>query len=158
MTDIVTYCDIYKCEDCPRYGDDCDGSTERLYTHKEAWGMTDLISRADAIAYIDRVIKSGLGRNKSLDYIHKYISALPSAEADWIPCSERLPKAEDMYQPPEQRYLCQLEAHGVRKFCVLSRLKGAVSPFWDWYGIAVYDSDVIAWMPLPKPYKVESEE
>ena len=42
--------------------------------------MTDLISRADAIAYIDRVIKSGLGRYKSLNYIRKYISALPSAE------------------------------------------------------------------------------
>jgi len=80
-----------------------------------------------------------------------------SSEAEWIPCSDRLPKAEDMYQIPEQRYLCQLEAHGVRKFCVLSRLKGAVSPFWDWYGIAVYDSDVIAWMPLPKPYREESE-
>lgn len=25
MTDIVTYCDIYNCEDCPRYADDCDG-------------------------------------------------------------------------------------------------------------------------------------
>ena len=26
--DIITYCDIYKCEDCPRYGDDCDGNGE----------------------------------------------------------------------------------------------------------------------------------
>lgn len=79
-----------------------------------------------------------------------------NAVQGWIPCSERLPKEEDMYQPPEQRYLCQLEAYGEKKFCVLSRLKGAVSPFWDWYGIAVYDSEVIAWMPLPKPYE-ESE-
>lgn len=23
--DIVTYCMIYECEECPRYGDDCDG-------------------------------------------------------------------------------------------------------------------------------------
>lgn len=43
--------------------------------------LTDYIKRADAIAYIDRVINSGLGRNKSLDYIHKYISALPSTDA-----------------------------------------------------------------------------
>lgn len=75
------------------------------------------------------------------------------AKPKWIPVSERLPKAEDMYQPPEQRYLCQLEAYGERKFCVLSRLKGAVSPFWDWYGVAVHDYEVTAWMPLPKPYK-----
>ena len=26
--EIVTYCDIYKCSDCPRYGDDCDGRNE----------------------------------------------------------------------------------------------------------------------------------
>ena len=26
--DIRTYCDIYTCEDCPRYGDDCDGRGE----------------------------------------------------------------------------------------------------------------------------------
>lgn len=26
--DIITYCDIYKCEDCPRCGDDCDGNGE----------------------------------------------------------------------------------------------------------------------------------
>lgn len=71
----------------------------------------------------------------------------------WIPCSERLPEAENMYQPPKQRYLCQLEAYGERKFCVLSRLKGAISPFWDWYGVAIHDSEVTAWMPLPKPYK-----
>lgn len=79
------------------------------------------------------------------------------AEREWIPCSERLPKAEDMYQPPEQRYLCQLEAYGERKFCVLSRLKGAISPFWDWYGVAVHDSEVTAWMPLPKPYREDDE-
>lgn len=23
--DIVKYCDIYKCSECPRMGDDCDG-------------------------------------------------------------------------------------------------------------------------------------
>ena len=111
--------------------------------------MSDVISRADAICEV--LVNDGI------ENIVDRIKALPSAEAEWIPCSERLPKAEDMYQPPEQRYLCQLEAHGVRKFCVLSRLKGAVSPFWDWYGIAVYDSDVTAWMPLPEPYRKDGE-
>lgn len=26
--DIVTYCMIFECEECPRYGDDCDGRDE----------------------------------------------------------------------------------------------------------------------------------
>lgn len=70
---MVKICEVVdNCEECPRYGDDCDG--DKMAEH------TDPISRADAIAYIDRVTNSGLGRNKSLDYIHKYISSLPSAE------------------------------------------------------------------------------
>lgn len=28
MTDIITYCDINTCAECPRYGDDCDGRGE----------------------------------------------------------------------------------------------------------------------------------
>ena len=24
----IRYCDVYECEDCPRYGDDCDGRGE----------------------------------------------------------------------------------------------------------------------------------
>lgn len=123
--------------------------------------MTDLISRADAVKTVIRkcspICAWQVGTQQYPDSVVAEINALPSADAEWIPCSERLPKAEDMYQPPEQRYLCQLEAYGERKFCVLSRLKGAVSPFWDWYGVAVHDSDVTAWMPLPKPYKGGAE-
>ena len=108
------------------------------------------MTREEAINLIGW-LKSKTNRDDDLEAIDMAIEAL-SAER-WIPCSERLPKAEDMYQPPEQRYLCQLEAYGERKFCVLSRLKGAVSPFWDWYGVAIHDSEVTAWMPLPEPYK-----
>lgn len=27
--DIVRYCDVFKCEDCPRRGDDCDGIDDK---------------------------------------------------------------------------------------------------------------------------------
>lgn len=26
--DRVTYCELYECSECPRYGDDCDGNGE----------------------------------------------------------------------------------------------------------------------------------
>jgi len=26
--DLVSYCEVCKCKDCPRYGDDCDGNDE----------------------------------------------------------------------------------------------------------------------------------
>jgi hypothetical protein len=69
--------------------------------------MTDYIKRADAIAYIDRIINSGLGRNKSLEYIHKYISSLPSAEAEQVtsklkkPCDSLL--TDDSAECKEQK-------------------------------------------------------
>lgn len=56
MTDVVKMCDVIdNCTECPRYGDDCDGD-KRLYTHEEAWGMSDYIRRADAI---DAIIAEG---------------------------------------------------------------------------------------------------
>ena len=84
-----------------------------------------------------------------------------SAEAvhGWIPCSERLPSAED----------CPMD-------CMVTRRSKYVGNYtdmavaeadgtWtheDWKAIAIKgeatcistrDADIIAWMPLPKPYK-----
>ena len=28
--DVTTFCDIYKCEECPRYADDCDGDPDNM--------------------------------------------------------------------------------------------------------------------------------
>lgn len=33
--EIVKYCDIYKCSECPRMGDDCDGEDRFAYYEKE---------------------------------------------------------------------------------------------------------------------------
>ena len=126
--------------------------------------MSDLIRRSDAVSKCIEIINDKFALALEDGFLHLHdameigteyndISTIDAVSVEWTPCSERLPKAEDMYQPPEQRYFCQLEAYGERKFCVLSRLKGAVSPFWDWYGVAVRDHEVIAWMPLPEPYE-----
>ena len=58
------------------------------YTEDDYWNGTavsgDLISRAEAVGYIDRVTNSGLGKNKSLDYIRKYIERMPSVSAERV--------------------------------------------------------------------------
>ncbi len=120
--------------------------------------MNDTINRQAAIKYLMTNMnwydEDGYetDEDEKEDAIKDLINGVPSAQ-QWIPCSERLPESEDMYQIPDKRYLCQLEAYGQRKFCVCSRLKGAVSAFWDWYGVPFKDSEVVAWMPLPEPYK-----
>lgn len=63
----------------------------------------ETISREDAIAYIDRVTNSGLGKNKSLDYIRKHISALPSADRPSNVLQEKKPTPIEDYMTGKSR-------------------------------------------------------
>ena len=76
MTDIVTYCDVNTCEDCPRYGDDCDG--DKRVEH------TDYISRADAIEALSRSSVYAWSTEQDLvahSWAIRILQSLPSANA-----------------------------------------------------------------------------
>ena len=135
--DGVKICEVVDgCEDCPKYGDDCDG--DKMTEH------TDLISRADAIDAVRKcVVESELlaDWNKAMESAQELLSELPSADAEWIPCSERLPSKDG---------------------CYLVSTTGTNNDIID---IAYYTEEIWhkasrikAWMPLPEPYKAESEE
>ena len=104
--------------------------------------MSDLISRADAIEAVERI--GSLDTDADREYARSIIDALPSAEAEWIPCSERLPSERGWY---------------------LITVKGT-NCFTDmdyYYGNSEWDEvsskqKVIAWMPRPKPYREDGEE
>lgn len=75
----------------------------------------------------------------------------------WIPCSKRLPKRSGEYfvsvidgSGEDNDY----EAVGVAWFAH-KKDYGIKESEWRELGI---DETVIAWMPLPEPYKAESEE
>lgn len=79
--------------------------------------------------------------------VYDVIDRLPKI-GEWIPCSERLPKEKD-----GKVLIC--EENG-------KVMTGKYSEYSDtWYKgdmCGVGDSKVIAWMPLPKPYKGENED
>ena len=95
--------------------------------------MSDLISRQDAI--------NVFGRLSQGEYYTSLINAIPSAEPErkWVPCSERLPEKSDRYLVTQTDW---------EEFIV----------DWDiWYNDEhpswLYRKCVIAWMPLPEPWK-----
>lgn len=97
--------------------------------------MTDLISRAEAI---------------DEDITDAFMRGYKSAQAvqGWIPCSERLPK--------EKARVLTYDTMGDIVFGQYDKGR------WYWEAEACADywaknDGVIAWMPLPKPYREEDE-
>ena len=103
--------------------------------------MDDLISRQAVLEATSTTLK--ITGKENAETVYAYIKklcddikALPSAQ-QWIPCSERLP-----------------DQNG--KYLVVGRQKAINILKFDggrWYG----KWGVVAWMPLPEPYKGEEE-
>lgn len=68
-------------------------------------------------------------------------------ENPWIPCSERL---------PEEKKEVLVSADGDLYIAILETING--KSFWSEVIEYRYIMGVVAWMPLPEPYKAESEE
>ena len=109
--------------------------------------MSDLIGRQDAIDAIEQlVIPEDMCVFEILSHIELAIGTLSSAQ-QWIPCSERLPKYDEIvlvWYCGETRigYLTDISENGV----------------WVLQGSFPFKHDekkVVAWMELPEPYEAE---
>lgn len=109
--------------------------------------MSNLINRQDAIDVI-------MGEPTDAHYPSWYaskIKALPSTDrlTEWIPCSERLPKKNGEYIASLEDSVYPWASFFNGKWFMLS-LNGIAREFGEY--------EVIAWMPMPEPYKAESED
>ena len=119
----------------------------------------DLISRADAIeAVCDgcvwyKTASCEVGKEEwECSEVNK-IRHLPSADAvqGWIPCSDRLPSESG-------DYLCTIPLDADETYTeVLMFHKCRFYEDDDEWGATFHD-DVLAWMPLPTPYKGGDDE
>lgn len=106
--------------------------------------MSDLISRQQAMAlrFTRAINEDGIIYVPLGEYL-KGIKSLPSTP-QWIPCSERLPRTKDDY------IITVKDKYGTWTDYV------EWSADCHWWG---HDDDmVIAWMPLPEPYKGEERQ
>ena len=95
-------------------------------------------------------------RNRTGESISDCINALPSVtptrkKEEWIPCDEKLPKPNELVDNVRKYYLIQDEYGDMH---VASYLRNGWISIDSFYTL---EDDVIAWMPLPEPYKAESK-
>ena len=113
----------------------------------------DAISRQSVLEEINCWIGSGeYSYTNATDYLNKRITSLSSVSTEktgrWIPVSERLPKEYDLVLVTE-KYGFVDTAHFVHN---------DFTEMDEWIVADDETIDVIAWMPLPQPYKGESED
>ena len=119
--------------------------------------MDDLISRQAAIDEVQRHRENVLGGYEydegvafvyaaAHNHIIEVIKCIPSAQ-QWIPCSERLPEYMNIVLVSYHRQ--------VRFGCRTQHDKEY--PWYIMFGhcFNVKEKEVIAWMPLPEPYREE---
>lgn len=119
--------------------------------------MDDLIRRQAAIdeakEWIDAVYfeENDKRERKAIECFIGSLKNMPSAQ-QWIPCSERLPELDNSYSNSKE-YLVQWDNGRID----ITRYSN-VNIFWQnettepyWKGEQY--SKVVAWMPLPEPYK-----
>ena len=76
----------------------------------------------------------------------KELPSITSKKEEWIPCRERMPKQNEYIE----YYLIQDEYGNM---CVARYTKKGWHPIESLFFL----DDVVAWIPLPEPYKAEME-
>lgn len=110
--------------------------------------MSDLIERQAAIDALDTINSFGWVE-ESWEKVCSTIENVPAAQPEqrWIPVSDR-PKKDGRYRVTRLDYVTDTK--------IIDILWYEKNTWWNRQ--ATGDYAVIAWMPLPKPYRVESEE
>lgn len=116
--------------------------------------MDDLINRQAALdCFHDWIDKHGNVYCADESEEYQRIEALPSA-SQWIPCSERM---------PDGAFGCLVTVWDTNPV-TMDEFENILPYFVGWDGEQWNDADgeqcpfeVIAWMPLPEPYKGETD-
>ena len=105
---------------------------------------------------LKHVYENGGMTKYQYERIDRVLKERDRPHGEWIPVSERLP--EEKINPNTRDFeevLCTTTWGDVRHY-KYGKPKGHDKAHF-WYGFGIMDKEVIAWMPLPEPYKKEGE-
>ncbi len=123
---------------------------ERIKINEQE-SQCDAISREAVLKQLKGCLTGG---EIEYQYVKSHIDSIPPVnpqpKTEWIPVSEGMPK--------ENETVIASTKHGIYPQAHYTKRYG-----WEWAYEAGFDyweglEDVTAWMPLPEPYKAESEE
>ena len=103
------------------------------------------MTREKAIEWFE-FLKKGFANTEYEEYLNLAIIALSENKGEWIPVTERLPETH-------QDVLLEL-----RSGEMLTGFKAETEPYFYCHGVDgcyVEPQNVLAWQPLPEPYKAE---
>ena len=110
------------------------------------------MTREEAIYYLENTAWLGTDedREKTEEAVNIAVALLQKPEQGWIPCSERLPEDVEVGEEyPNVIFCTQDESYtGFYENCT--------GKWWTADGDGVC-YNVVAWMPLPEPWKEEQE-
>ena len=114
--------------------------------------MNDLISRQAAIDAIfgEPLYESGMKKRDAdavVPAIYEKIKSLPSAQPKVLACGEGILEAKDERWIPTSERLPELPGH----YLTTTEFGEVYCDFWNCYEFGRTEN-VIAWMPMPKPY------
>lgn len=118
--------------------------------------MNDLISRQAAIDALHMHLMYRMGTDSNKKRLDEWINNLPSAqpEQQWIPCSERLPEeGHDVLITKESFKIKGYEQEVIKAKRSADPRSGKIE-WWSEFG-TLTNKAVLAWMPLPEPWKGE---
>lgn len=115
-------------------------------------------------AYINELKARGMEfENRMVSYIDESVErnelAISALKGGWIPLEDGYPeelKADDGYVYPSD-YVLTFDSHGMygtsRYWGNRTSKRERPDDYLDWMDLPFYKQDILAWQPLPEPYK-----
>ena len=126
--------------DCTKYGNKDAEQQYKSYSAMMMYEVSDLVD--DLIEIVKQEAE-------------KFVPDTNVGNNGWIPCSERVPKVEDLHEKSVDDCTCYLIQRRCGIMDVAHYIKVYGEPYFEANSIKM--KDVIAWHPLPLPYQPKGE-